>query len=928
MASKKKLDIFLGLNNAELKAKLKESQGLMRTFKTSLGGMLGGAALGIGLKELGEYALNASKAFEKASISFRVLLGNEEAAAKLVKDIEDLANVTPMSSSGLQENAKLLLNFNAVAEDEIIPTLRMLGDITGGDQVKMDSMTLAFAQCASAGRLMGQDLLQMINAGFNPLQIIAEKTGKSIATLKDEMSEGKISVDMVKQAFIDATAEGGRFYGMMQAQSESKAGLEATKADSFEILARTISDRALPALKEFDKAQIELANNATKNVKAFYAWLDVNNQTTNAIKNTAIALTTAAVAFTATRKGAELTAAAIEYFRYQQALARTETTALALAMQGKLVLATKTLITQFRILTATMLANPWTWVAVAIAGVTGAVIHLKNESEKTAAIIEDLNNKQEDQVNTLNDALTTIKELSNAENLNYEEKTKLTRALDLLVEKYPKYADRLREELALKGEINKATAEEIANELTLQKVKELEKRRKKVEKVINARGNYGTYETFDGVTHFAYEDDKTKEYNKIQKEIANAYESRQAIINTLTGVDSKTPTTSSKKKAPAQSTSKADKQAAEKAQKEALALKLAQYDAEALLARNNADALYKIELKKVQAKIDAEKRGTAAYQTALNERTQLTQKHEDELIELEITRYNRQAELQNLQIEREKALLESKKESGALSNEEYYSELQAIEDQKYNIALAGLQRQQELYKDDLTKLEEINQQKLVLTANYEIAKEQLVADSLKAENERWHDVLEELGRSFQNTLGEFFQGNQTLKESFINVFGDIKAAFARMIAEMLVEQAKLAAIKGITNLAGAGGWVGAAAGFIKGFFADGGIVPGNYSQAMPIVAHGSEMVLNPLQQKNLWNMIANAQSPQAPVNTQGETGKSQSVIVNNISPIFQSLDPAQGQKMFTDWMKQSGIPIVKDSIKNNNHQMRDMIKGV
>ena len=923
--AKNKVDILLGLNNAELRTKLKESQGLLQSFKTNLGGIIGGAALGVSIKNLGDYALNSAKAFEQASISFRVLLGNEERAAKLVNDIQDLANVTPMTSSGLQENAKLLLNFNAVTEDEIIPTLRMLGDITGGDQVKMDSMTLAFAQCASAGRLMGQDLLQMVNAGFNPLQIIAEKTGKSLGDLKNEMSEGKISVDMVKQAFKDATSEGGRFYGMMEAQSKSKTGLEATKADSFEILGRTITERALPALKEFDQAQIDAANSATEYVKTLYDWADVNNQTLNAIKNTSIALVSAVTAFTATKKGAELAAAAIEYFRYQQALARTETTALALAMQGKLVLATRALIAQFRTLTATMLANPWTWVAVAIAGVTAAVVNLKNESEKTAAIIEDLNNTQDQQVSTLNDAINTIKELSGAENLNYEEKQRLTKAIDLLVEQYPKYADQLREELALKGEINKATAEQIANELTLQKVKELEKRRDKVAKVINNRGNYATYESFDGTTHFAYEDEKTKEYNKLSKEISNAYDSRQSIINTLTGVSSKTPART--QRSAASSTSKEDKKAAEKAQKEALALKLAQLDAEILLVKNNADEVYKLELQKIQAKLNAEKQGTSAYQNILIERTQLEQQHQEQAIQLEIERYNRKAELDQLDIEKQKSLLEAQKEEGSISNSDYYAQLQAFEDQKYNITLNGLIKQEQLYQDDLAKLEQINQEKLVLTANYEIAKQELVAESLDAENERWRNTLEHLGESFQDSLSEFFQGNQSLKDSFISIFGDIKAAFARMIAEMLVEQAKLKLMQGLTALAGSGGWVGAAAGFIKGFFADGGIVPGNYNQAVPIVAHGSEMVLNPLQQKTLWNMIAGANNTPAAGNNMAQ-GQSQQVIVNNITPVFQSLDPAQGQKMFTEWMKTSGVPIVKDSIKNNNHQMRDMIKGV
>lgn len=932
--AKNKVDILLGLNNAELRAKLKESQGLLQGFKTSLGGILGGAALGVSMKSLGDYALNSAKAFEQASISFNVLLGSEERAAKLVNDIQDLANVTPMTSSGLQENAKLLLNFNAVAEDEIIPTLRMLGDITGGDQVKMDSMTLAFAQCASAGRLMGQDLLQMVNAGFNPLQIISEKTGKSLADLKEEMSEGKISVDMVKQAFKDATSEGGRFYGMMEAQSQSKAGLEATRADSFEILGRTIAERALPALKEFDQAQIDAANSATEYVKTLYDWMDVNNQTLNAVKNTSIALLSAVTAFTATKKGAEIAAAAIEYFRYQQALARTETTALALAMQGKLVLATRALIAQFRTLTATMLANPWTWVAVAIAGVTAAVVSLKNESEKTAAIIEDLNNTQDQQVDSTLDAINVIKELGNAQNLNYEQQMRLDTAIKLLTEKYPNYIDRLREELAVKGEINKQTAQEIANEMTLAKLKGLQAEKSRIDKEVEAQkrayrlnnqvaaARFGTpIDTSSG--RVGVRKSLQQDQDRVNAQIANIEKERSSIVNSLLGISAKTP----QSQPIVSSGGGVDKKAAEKARKEALALKLAQLDAEILLVKNNADEVYKLELQKIQAKLNAERQGTSAYQNILNERTQLEQQHQEQAIQLEIERYNRKAELDQLDIEKQKSLLEAQKEEGSISNSDYYAQLQAFEDQKYNITLNGLIKQEQLYQNDLAKLEQINQEKLVLTANYEIAKQELVAESLEAENERWRNTLEHLGESFQDSLSEFFQGNQSLKESFISIFGDIKAAFARMIAEMLVEQAKLKLMQGLTTLAGAGGWLGTAAGFIKGFFADGGIVPGNYNQAVPIVAHGSEMVLNPLQQKTLWNMIAGANNTPATGNNMAQ-GQNQQVIVNNITPVFQSLDPAQGQKMFTEWMKTSGVPIVKDSIKNNNHQMRDMIKGV
>lgn len=64
----------------------------------------------------------------------------------------------------------------------------------------------------------------MINAGFNPLQIISEKTGKSIAQLKEEMSKGAISAQMVQQAFLDATAAGGKFYNMSENASKTING--------------------------------------------------------------------------------------------------------------------------------------------------------------------------------------------------------------------------------------------------------------------------------------------------------------------------------------------------------------------------------------------------------------------------------------------------------------------------------------------------------------------------------------------------------------------------------------------------------------------------------------------------------------------------------------------------------------------------------
>lgn len=78
--AKRKLDIFLGMDNAELKTKLNESSNLLNNFKTTIGGVLGGAALGLSIKSVGDFAINASKSFEQAQISFSRMLQSENKA--------------------------------------------------------------------------------------------------------------------------------------------------------------------------------------------------------------------------------------------------------------------------------------------------------------------------------------------------------------------------------------------------------------------------------------------------------------------------------------------------------------------------------------------------------------------------------------------------------------------------------------------------------------------------------------------------------------------------------------------------------------------------------------------------------------------------------------------------------------------------------
>lgn len=160
---------------------------------------------------------------EQAAAQFEVMTNSAHNAKVLMRDLRDFAAQSPVTFTGATDSAKTMLMFNVQVQD-VMRNVKMLGDITGGNAQRFQSLTLAFSQMTSAGRLMGQDLLQMVNAGFNPLQQISLKTGESMVQLKKRMEDGGISAAEVTQAFVDATSEGGKFDGMSEKLAQTIGG--------------------------------------------------------------------------------------------------------------------------------------------------------------------------------------------------------------------------------------------------------------------------------------------------------------------------------------------------------------------------------------------------------------------------------------------------------------------------------------------------------------------------------------------------------------------------------------------------------------------------------------------------------------------------------------------------------------------------------
>lgn len=176
----------------------------------------------------------SSMDFEMQQANLRTLLnGDEKATEKLVKQIREYSKATVYEKNSLIEAQKTMMSFGLDAE-YAFGKLKNIGDIALGDKQKMQSLALAFSQMSSTGKLTAQDLNQMINAGFNPLNVISQKTGKSMATLKEEVGQGKISVEEVAEAFETATEKGGMFYQGAENAADTIAGKIAKVKEDIE----------------------------------------------------------------------------------------------------------------------------------------------------------------------------------------------------------------------------------------------------------------------------------------------------------------------------------------------------------------------------------------------------------------------------------------------------------------------------------------------------------------------------------------------------------------------------------------------------------------------------------------------------------------------------------------------------------------------
>lgn len=195
---------------------------------------------------LGTIGVNYNAQIEQYQTMFTTLTGSAEEADRIISQLQADAQKSPFDSATLIQANQYLISAG-VGADEARKTILDLGNAiaaTGGGSAELERMSQNLQQIKNVGKASSQDIKQFANAGINIYGLLAEATGKTV----EEVKEMDVSYDLLADALAKASAEGGKYYGAMEAQGQTLNGsLSATK-ESIQMLLGEITQAAMPII--------------------------------------------------------------------------------------------------------------------------------------------------------------------------------------------------------------------------------------------------------------------------------------------------------------------------------------------------------------------------------------------------------------------------------------------------------------------------------------------------------------------------------------------------------------------------------------------------------------------------------------------------------------------------------------------------------
>ena len=221
----------------------KVAAGGVRTLTSSLGPLLKALALAATFRFI--FVKTADLQTQRTALV--QLTGSVDKANKIISQLQAFGNVTPFTSSELIEQAKRLKAFGFETED-LVDTVKRLSDVAGATGADLSGISTAFGQILAKGKLQREEELQLLERGVDITSELKRITGLQGEEFEQAMRKGKIGADLVNQALINLTSEGGVFFGGATKQSQTLNGQVSTLQDNIETLARIVGETLEPAL--------------------------------------------------------------------------------------------------------------------------------------------------------------------------------------------------------------------------------------------------------------------------------------------------------------------------------------------------------------------------------------------------------------------------------------------------------------------------------------------------------------------------------------------------------------------------------------------------------------------------------------------------------------------------------------------------------
>ena len=228
------LVVRLGLNSKGFTRGLDSAKSKMGSFTSFMSGgflkvaAIGAAALGVGGFGFG---LSLVAEAEQAEVAFATMLGSVDLAKEKLGELKDFAASTPFQLGELRDSARQLLAFG-VAGDDLIPTMKTLGDLAAGTQKPIADFVDIYGKVKASGVAAMGDVNRLADRGVPIFSELAKVLGVADSEVRNMVSSGKVGFPEIQKVMENVVGAGGLFEDSMKKQSGTMAGLWSTMKDN------------------------------------------------------------------------------------------------------------------------------------------------------------------------------------------------------------------------------------------------------------------------------------------------------------------------------------------------------------------------------------------------------------------------------------------------------------------------------------------------------------------------------------------------------------------------------------------------------------------------------------------------------------------------------------------------------------------------